>query len=354
MSNKKPKKYKHKKMYKLINFLLNGRLSLLLFCMIKVTLGASPSILKKEFVFKHPPFSSCHASTLTENLKGEILCSCFAGSQEGASDVTIWLVHRNKKEWSLPLQVAKEERPCWNPVLYTMPSGKILLFYKAGPNPQQWSGFMKQSIDGGYSWPFSTELPAGVIGPAKNRPLLLDNGTLLCGSSTESWRRWGCWIDITPDFGNTWYKSRPINVHSQLFGIIQPTLFFSGSNEIRLLARSHQIGYICTAKSKDQGKTWTMALPTKLPNPNSAIDAINLKDGRILLVYNHSKEKRFPLNVSVSKDGGETWKMKLTLEKNPGEYSYPCVIQAKDGKIHISYTWNRKNIRYVILDPSSI
>lgn len=309
------------------------------------------SVILEEFVFVHPPFASCHASTLTETQEGKILCSWFAGSKEGAKDVKIWLAKRERKKWSLPIVVAKEGRPCWNPVLYTMPSGDILLFYKAGSHPQVWSGFVKRSIDGGSTWSTSLGLPAGVIGPAKNRPLLLDNGTLLCGSSEESWRRWGCWIDITSDMGSTWRKSSPINVDTQLFGIIQPALVFS-KDKIKLFARSHQIGYICTAESSDKGLTWSSATCTSLPNPNSAIDAINLSDGRILLVYNHSKENRYPLNIALSDDGGKTWDMKLVLETEPGEYSYPCVVQTKDKLIHISYTWNRKKIKYVVLDPA--
>ncbi len=302
-------------------------------------------------MFINPPFASCHASTLTEAQRGEILCSWFAGTEEGAEDVKIWIARKNEKEWSLPVVVAEEERPCWNPVLYTMPAGDILLFYKAGAHPQVWSGFVKRSIDGGNTWLNSFDLPAGVIGPAKNRPLLLDSGILLCGSSTESWRRWGCWIDITSDMGATWRKSSPINIDTQLFGIIQPALVFY-KNKIRLFARSHQIGYICTAESGDSGLTWSLASPTNLPNPNSAIDAINLSDGRILLVYNHSKENRYPLNIALSNDGGKTWDIRLILETESGEFSYPCVIQTENKLIHISYTWNRKNIEHVVLDPT--
>lgn len=312
-----------------------------------------PSIILEEFVFKSPPFASCHASTLTEAKKGDILCSWFAGTEEGAEDVKIWMAKNTETKWSLPVVVAEEKRPCWNPVLYTMPSGELLLFYKAGASPQVWSGFVKRSTDGGNTWSNAVDLPAGVIGPVRNRPLLLEDGTLLCGSSIESCKRWGCWVDITCDKGSTWRKSSPINVESQLFGIIQPALVFS-KDKIRLFARSHQIGYICTAESKDKGHTWSNASATTLPNPNSSIDATNLSDGRILLVYNHSKQERYPLNIALSSDGGETWDMQLVLETEPGEYSYPCVIQTKDKLIHISYTWNRTNIKHVVLDPTKM
>lgn len=320
-----------------------------LFC-VSYLAASHPSIILEELIFKDPPFSSCHASTLTQTDQGELLCSWFAGTEEGAKDVKIWISKKDKTGWSLPSIVAQEDLPCWNPVLYTMPSGEILLFYKAGLHPQLWSGFLKKSIDGGKNWGQSLDLPAGVIGPAKNRPLLLENGTLLCGSSIESWRRWGCWVDITSDMGATWKKSTPINVPDELFGIIQPALIFS-KNKIQLLARSHRLGFICTAESSDHGLSWSLASITSLPNPNSAIDAINLVDGRIFLVYNHSKEHRYPLNIAISEDQGVTWKMKLAIETEPGEYSYPCIIQTKDNLLHVSCTFNRENIKHITIDP---
>jgi predicted neuraminidase len=97
---------------------------------------------------------------------------------------------------------------------------------------------------------------------------------------------------------------------------------------------------------------------TELPNPSAGTDAVTLKDGRQLLVYNHSDRSRSSpgrqiLNVAVSRDG-ISWKTVLTLEKQKGEYSYPAVIQASDGMVHISYTYDRKSIKYVVLDPQTL
>ncbi len=322
------------------------------FCSLFSCLSAE---ILEEFVFENPPFASCHASTLTQTSSGTLLCAYFAGSEEGAIDVGIWLSVRTSKGWSTPCLIVKEsEAPCWNPVLFTLPSGEVLLFYKVGLRPSSWSGAIKRSYDEGKNWSSVENLPAGIIGPVKNKPLLLDNGTLLCGSSIESWHRWGCWIDMTADQGKTWSKSYSINLKDNVFGIIQPTLFFTPEGKLRLLARSHNVGYICTSISEDEGKTWTNAAATTLPNPNSAIDAIRLHNGQILLVYNHSSKERTPLNLALSDDGGLHWHSFLVLEDAPGEYSYPSIIQTKDNWIHITYTFNRTQIKYVAIDPSEL
>ena len=119
-----------------------------------------------------------------------------------------------------------------------------------------------------------------------------------------------------------------------------------GSGKLRLYARStSRTGKICIADSTDGGVTWTQARPIDVPNPNSGIDAVSLRDGRVVLVYNNTPRGRTPLNIAVSTDG-EHFRMFKTLEDQPGEYSYPSMIQGKDGDLHITWTWNRKKIKY--------
>jgi len=87
-----------------------------------------------------------------------------------------------------------------------------------------------------------------------------------------------------------------------------------------------------------------------LPNPNSGTDAVTLRDGRHLLVYNHTTHDRHPLNIAISPEG-TTWTPSVTLENEEGEFSYPAVIQGEDGRIHITYTWNRRRIKHAVLTP---
>ena len=137
-------------------------------------------------------------------------------------------------------------------------------------------------------------------------------------------------------------------------GIIQPSVISLGGKHLRLYARSTaRMGKICVAASSDAGKTWTQARPLDLPNPNSGLDAVRLKDGRVVLIYNHTNSGRTPLNLAVSKDG-EHFKMFAVLENEPGEYSYPAIIQGGDGSLYMTYTWNRKKIKFVKFDLSAI
>ena len=311
--------------------------------------------VKTSFLFSSAPFATCHASTILETEDGQLLCAFFGGEQEGSNDVAIWLSFYSKGKWSAPSVVAKDQGnyPCWNPVLTSL-KGETLLFYKMGPHPQCWSGVMKRSLDKGVSWGGEEALPAGIYGPIKNKPYLTKEGNLLCGSSVESYHRWGCFVETTSDGGKTWAKSSPINLEKDLYGMIQPCIMKTSEDHLLLLARTRRAGYIAKATSLDGGKSWSQATLTNLPNPNSGIDAVNLQDGRLLLVYNASSKERTPLNVAISTDQGASWNDVLTLEKKGGEFSYPAVIQAKNGEVVITYTWNRKRVKHVFLDPKLI
>ncbi len=325
------------------------------------TLGELPNqgkthdnaIVKEEFIFKNPPFASCHASTIVQE-GNELVAAWFGGSHEGRADVCIWVSRYDGKKWTKVKKVANgiqkngKRFPCWNPVLFQSKHGPLMLFYKVGPWPAAWWGMLITSKDGGRSWSAPERLPNGILGPIKDKPVQLSDGTILCGSSTE-FSGWRVHMEWTTDLGKSWHKTESLNDTSK-FQIIQPTILVHSKNDIQILCRSKE-GVITESWSKDEGRTWSKMRATELPNPNSGIDAVMLKNGISLLVYNNTKEKRTPLNVAVSKDG-KNWKDVLVLENQPGEYSYPAVIQTSDGLVHITYTWKRLLIKHVVLNPN--
>jgi predicted neuraminidase len=181
--------------------------------------------------------------------------------------------------------------------------------------------------------------------------VLLKNGVLLCPSSSEN-DGWRVHMEMTPDNGITWTRTRDLN--DKKIAAIQPSVLLHPSGKLQLLCRSKQ-SKILTSWSEDNGASWTELVPAAIPNPNSGIDAVSMKDGRHLLVYNHLTTGRNMLNIAVS-DDGINWKPAVILENDikDKEYSYPAVIQSKDNMIHITYTWNRKLVKHVVIDPELI
>jgi predicted neuraminidase len=313
-------------------------------------------VLLSEFVFTEAPVPSCHASTVAQTKAGTLVAAWFGGTREGGADVGIWLARRVEGKWTKPVQVADgvqspdERQPCWNPVLFQPKDGPLLLFYKVGPSPRTWHGMLTTSDDDGKTWAVPRSLPKGFLGPIKNKPVQLADGIVLCPSSTED-AGWRIHFERTDDHGKDWSKTEPLNDGKEI-GAIQPSVLIHGDGRLQAVGRSKQ-GKLWQAWSKDQGKTWGAMELTDLPNPNSGIDAVTLADGRFLLVYNHTALLRSPLNVAVSEDG-KAWKAALVLESDPGEYSYPAVIQADDGLVHITYTWKRQRVKHVVLDPKKL
>jgi len=312
-------------------------------------------LVRSEFIFETAPFPSCHASTIVET-PGGLVAAWFGGTAERNPDVGIWLSRIQDGRWTAPVEVANGVQtpqlryPTWNPVLFQPKTGPLFLFYKVGPSPSAWWGMVMTSSDEGRTWSTPRRLPDGVLGPIKDKPIQLANGDLLAGSSTEH-NGWQVHFERSTDNGRTWTAAAPLNDGKEL-AAIQPTILQHPGGRLQALGRT-QSKKIFETWSSDQGRTWTPLQLSDLPNPNSGIDAVTLRDGRQLVVYNHSTDARTPLNVAVSNDG-KKWQAAVVLEDVPGQYSYPAVIQTRDGLVHVTYTWKRERIKHVVIDPSKL
>lgn len=321
-----------------------------------------PQIVSSEQIFQEGKvdFQQCHASTIQVIGKDSLLACWFGGTHESNPDVVIWSSLYTNGQWQAAVQIADgiladKRYPTWNPVLYQHPkSDTLYLFYKIGPNPREWKGYVKYSLDKGQRWSTPEALPQGILGPIKNKPLTLSIGDILSPSSTESKEEiWKAHLEISPDQGKTWSiaKIQPdTNIQ-----VIQPSIVQHQDGRVQVLCRSKE-NKVMSAFSSDQGRTWGPWQATNLLNPNSATDAIQLKNGLFMIVYNPAIagndwwEGRTKLHVATSRDG-LFWDDVLTLEDGVkgDEYSYPTIIQDQSGQIHITYTWNRKGIKHIRL-----
>ncbi|WP_242139574.1 sialidase family protein [Sphingomonas sp. TREG-RG-20F-R18-01] len=342
---------------------------------IVLAVGATPSvaspILVSEFVDAAPPYPQAHASTIIQLTDGTLAAAWFGGSGESRPDVTIWFARRGPAGWDKPVAVADGRTrdgvryPTWNPVLFQPAGEPLRLFYKVGASPRTWHGMVIVSRDNGRHWSAPRALPDGVLGPIKNKPVVTPGRAWLAPSSREAGtaeqNRWFIRMERSTDHGRTWQIEPPI---PSPMGIeaIQPSVLTFQDKRLELIARTRQ-GALAMSWSRDDGRSWTPLAAIDLPNPNAGTDAVTLRDGRQLLVYNHSAHwpdrpgdgPRWPLNIALSDDGVQ-WHPALSLETRPmpDGYAYPAVIQSRDGLVHITYTYNRTRIKHVVVDPGAL
>ncbi|MDL5512922.1 sialidase family protein [Arenibacter sp. M-2] len=326
------------------------------------------------FPLDKKPTPECHASTIVETPTG-LVSAFFAGTHEKNPDVGIRVSRMVRGKWTRPEEVANGVQndslryPLWNPVLFQPKEGPLLLFYKEGPDPIKWWGMLMTSPDGGKTWSKPEKMGMDekigyLLGPVKNKPIQLEDGTILSPSSTEIMLEdgdvdWMVHFEISKDNGKTWEVVGPINDGKE-FDAIQPSILTYPNGKMQVLCRTRQ-NVISQSWSEDQGKTWSKMTATELPNPNSGTDAVTLTDYRQLLIYNHTTKKgedpkgRNMINLAIS-DDGINWKPVMTLENAPAEsgYSYPAIIQTSDGLVHITYTYLRQSVKHVVIDPKQL
>lgn len=316
------------------------------------------AIVKVEDICVNPPTPELHASTIEETPTG-LVVAWFGGTKEKNPDVGIWLSRQENNMWTKPVEVitgvtkladgSEVRYPCWNPVLYQVPNGgELILFYKVGPTTPEWWGMLMRSKDGGKTWSKPERLPEGIYGPIKNKAVTIGDNGIFAPSSINSRLH----FERSDDLGKTW--TRTAGVTDKAIPVIQPSVLFYGANKMQAVGRTLKDKRVFSIWSEDGGKTWDNFSLLNLPNPNSGNDAVTLKDSRQLMVYNHSEVNRSPLNIAISDDGIQWYPLLVIENDNLGGYSYPAVIQTKDGLVHITYSWRRKNIRHVVLDPTKI
>ncbi|HOX27707.1 MAG TPA: exo-alpha-sialidase [bacterium] len=295
---------------------------------------------------KHP---SNHASTIAQMPNGDLLATWFGGAKEGMPDVAIWTSRKSakNKSWTKPSVLIDEPGvPEGNSLLFTDSKGVVWLFFvrKYDPKWDAWDKtylYVQTSKDGGVKWTAPRKLQDKMGWMVRNNVTELPGGRLLLPIYLDS-SPMQCMLWLSKDGFKTWEEKRvPLTKPESS----QPTFVWLGGEKLLMMARNKGIqGKIWSASSDDLGGDWYDVKKTKLSNPDSGINMIRLKSGAIVLAYNDSGFYRTPLTIALSEDGGKTWPYRKNIETDKKEYSYPFMIQTKDGRVHLVYTADDRRI----------
>lgn len=313
---------------------------------------------------------SVHVASLCEISGGRMLAAWYGGTREGARDVNIYMatLGRGETNWSAPRSIVTRDSAQRELGRYVKKVGNALLFSDGSERVSLlyvsialggWSGStlnLKTSADGGQTWSPSERLHLSpffnISELVKNQPAALRDGGWavpiyheLAGKFSEL-----LWL-YEPGDSLSYQKTR---ITGGVTGF-QPALVPLSTQRALLLARDNSpAGQLWVSRSEDGGDSWSTLARAGLPNPRSGLDAIRLRDGRVLLAFNDTRDNRTNLRLAVSTDGGVTWqRVNPLLEEESGqEFSYPFLRQSSDGLIHLVYTWKRKGIRHVAFNAA--
>lgn len=339
----------------------------------------APSFFSREFIGPEKAGSIVHVGSISETHEQRLAAVWYGGTREGAKDVSIFFSEKTTGQngsWSVPRIIVDRKSASFelkrfikkvgNPVLWSDSTGKLWLVYvtiSAGG----WSGSslnIKTSLDGGHTWSRSQRLTLSpflnISELVKGRPVFLKTDGGKDDSSGFAVPIYHECLGYFPEL--LWIK--PSNTGFQYTksrmaansGFLQPSIATQDALRAcafyRCLCENRRIAM---ATTKDAGKQWSSPAFLDLPNPDSAVSALSLSGGRILLAFNDSQSTRETLSLAVSQDQGLSWTRIHTLEQAPDEeFSYPYMIRGQNGRIHLVYTWKRKRIRHTVFNEAWI
>jgi predicted neuraminidase len=355
-----------------------------------------------------------HAANLAFLPDGTLTCVWFGGTMEGMGDISVYMsrLEPGAGRWTDPAKMsddpAKSEQ---NPLIFTAPDGRVWLLFTSQTSGNQDGAVVKRRIssDGGKSFG-PTEVLCDIPGTFVRQPIIVnDAGQWLLPAFRcigEAGRRWTGAVDraavlISRDQGGTWTMAEvPDSI-----GAVHMNIVPTGGDAMVAFYRNRFATHVLRSQSSDAGLNWTAPQPVDLPNNNSSIQAIRTKNDGIAIVYNHSNASmsdarrhslydeieaeggegsgsaeavasarpavwgvpRAPLSLAFSPDGGRTFPRRIDLDTGDGyclsnnskdslnrEFSYPSILEDGEGRLHVAYTYFRRAIKYVRLDPGFI
>lgn len=311
-----------------------------------------------------------HPACLTELSNGDLYLVYYGGEGEYAKDTAVFASRKSKgsSTWSAPKAIARDPfRSLGNGVVWQAPDGVVWLFYVVRYGAT-WSTSRiqaKVSRDLGETWSdaFMVHDQPGMM--VRNRPIVLTGGDYLLpiyhetGENTEEVGADSTSLFLRRDAkSGEWKQTGAI---SSPKGNIQPAVVEVSPGRLIAYCRRGggygptKDGWLVRAESSDGGLTWSAGRDSAFPNPNAAVDFLKLTSGALLLVFNDSMSSRTPLVAALSRDQDRSYPQRRAIASGPGDFAYPIAFQARDGRIHVVYTSDRRRvINHATFDESWI
>jgi predicted neuraminidase len=384
---------------------------LVILALFSITSQAQPSaILQQTLIFPQQE-KHVHGSSLVALPNGDMLVAWFDGSGERtADDVKIMgsRLVKGQKKWSEPFLMADTPHiPDCNPVLFLNNEGKLFLVWiavqanlweqsvlrfrtsvdyeKTGAPVWNWQDNILLKPDekfaeeialkfkqlpeftggwAGYAPKYdemiteaSKDITKRSIGwMTRIKPLLSGNGKIILPLYSDGFNM--SIMAISEDNGSSWLPGLPLVGR----GPIQPAVVKRKNGNLVAYARDSgdEPNRVHFSESSDNGKSWTASVKTDIPN-TASVELLVLQNGTWAFLGNDIDNGRYQLSLRISDDEGKTWKSKILIENDEskkGGYSYPSLIQTKDGLLHMTYSYHpgksRKSIKYVVVDPKKM
>ncbi|WP_460473890.1 sialidase family protein [Emticicia fontis] len=384
--------------------------TLFIFLFAQILLAQNPAITNSMLIFptqeKH-----VHGSSIVSLPNGDFLAVWFQGSGERtADDVRIMGARLKKgdKSWSEPFLMADTPNlPDCNPVLFLNQENKLFLVWiavqankweqsilrfktstdynQSGAPVWNWqdnillkpnddfakevAARLKSLPDTHHGWAGYAPEYDGMISEASQdatkrsigwmtriKPLLMPNARIILPLYSDGFNM--SLMAISDDNGTTWRPSLPLVGR----GPIQPAVVQKKNGNLVAYMRDSgdsptRVHY---SESTDKGESWSATVKMDIPN-TASVELLVLNDGRWVFLGNDIYDGRYRLSLFLSDDEGKTWKWKIRMEDhepNKGGFSYPSLIQTKDGLLHMTYSYhlekNQKSIKYAVVDPQKI
>jgi predicted neuraminidase len=311
-----------------------------------------------------------HPCSITELTNGDLYLVYYGGAGEYAQETSVFGARRKKgsSQWTTPIAIAQSPfYSMGNPVVWQAPDAVVWLFFVVRPG-ETWSSsriMAKISRDEALTWsePFVLTWEAGTM--VRGRPILLEDGNYLLPAYYET----GDNTEFTaPDTKSFFLRFDPVTkrwsesnrIQSRL-GNLQPAVVQISPRHLVAFCRRGgdyepgNDGHVVRSESHDGGRTWSAGVETDFPNPNAAIELIQLRNGHLLFIYNDSMTDRTPLRAAISLDNGRTFPHRRNLAQGPGDFAYPTALQTSDGQIHVTFTSDERTvIRHAVFDEKAI